>query len=82
MFFYRGFAELNLSYDVGHIVAFHILVICQLDEGTPPEQDASFVDYQTKMVKTAKAITVTAQDMVNTVMFFSGAVLCRHCEKQ
>uniref|UniRef100_A0A8C4QNG4 Talin 2 n=1 Tax=Eptatretus burgeri TaxID=7764 RepID=A0A8C4QNG4_EPTBU len=36
----------------------------KLDEGTPPEQDASFVDYQTKMVKTAKAITVTAQDMV------------------
>uniref|UniRef100_UPI00358E49C6 talin-2-like n=1 Tax=Myxine glutinosa TaxID=7769 RepID=UPI00358E49C6 len=39
--------------------------INKLDEGTPPEQDASFVDYQTKMVKTAKAITVTAQDMVS-----------------
>lgn len=37
----------------------------QLDEGTSPEPEGSFVDYQTTMVKYSKAIAVTAQEMVN-----------------
>lgn len=37
----------------------------QLDEGTPPEPEGSFVDYQTSMVKYSKAIAVTAQEMVS-----------------
>ena len=36
----------------------------QLDEGTPPHTEGSFVDYQTTMVKYSKAIAVTAQEMV------------------
>uniref|UniRef100_A0A671WDN6 Talin 2a n=1 Tax=Sparus aurata TaxID=8175 RepID=A0A671WDN6_SPAAU len=36
----------------------------KLDEGTPPEPDGSFVDYQTSMVKHSKAIAVTAQEMI------------------
>lgn len=40
------------------------LVFVQLDEGTPPEPEGSFVDYQTSMVKYSKAIAVTAQEMV------------------
>lgn len=40
-------------------------VCLQLDEGTPPEPEGSFVDYQTSMVKYSKAIAVTAQDMVS-----------------
>ncbi|XP_041082285.1 talin-2 isoform X1 [Polyodon spathula] len=35
-----------------------------LDEGTPPEPEGSFVDYQTTMVKYSKAIAVTAQEMM------------------
>ncbi len=40
-------------------------VFPQLDEGTPPEPEGSFVDYQTSMVKHSKAIAVTAQEMVS-----------------
>lgn len=40
-------------------------VFLQLDEGTPPEPEGSFVDYQTSMVKYSKAIAVTAQEMVS-----------------
>lgn len=36
----------------------------QVDEGTPPEPEGSFVDYQTTMVKFSKAIAITAQEMV------------------
>lgn len=37
----------------------------QVDEGTPPEPEGSFVDYQTTMVKFSKAIAITAQEMVS-----------------
>uniref|UniRef100_A0A674DS26 Talin 2 n=1 Tax=Salmo trutta TaxID=8032 RepID=A0A674DS26_SALTR len=36
----------------------------KLDEGTPPEPEGSFVDYQTTMVKYSKAIAITTQEMV------------------
>uniref|UniRef100_A0A3P8QFC5 Talin 2b n=1 Tax=Astatotilapia calliptera TaxID=8154 RepID=A0A3P8QFC5_ASTCA len=36
----------------------------KLAEGTPPEPEGSFVDYQTTMVKFSKAIAITAQEMV------------------
>uniref|UniRef100_A0A8B9LGN2 Talin 2b n=1 Tax=Astyanax mexicanus TaxID=7994 RepID=A0A8B9LGN2_ASTMX len=36
----------------------------KMDEGTPPEPDGTFVDYQTTMVKFSKAIAITAQEMV------------------
>ncbi|XP_064421922.1 talin-2 [Latimeria chalumnae] len=36
----------------------------KLDEGTPPEPEGSYVDYQTTMVKYSKAIAVTAQEMM------------------
>ncbi|XP_078286201.1 talin-2 isoform X2 [Rhinoraja longicauda] len=36
----------------------------RLDDGTPPEPEGSFVDYQTTMVKYSKAIAVTAQEMM------------------
>uniref|UniRef100_A0A8C5GHJ6 Talin-2-like n=1 Tax=Gouania willdenowi TaxID=441366 RepID=A0A8C5GHJ6_GOUWI len=36
----------------------------KLDEGTPPEPEGSFVDYQTTMVKFSKAISIIAQEMV------------------
>uniref|UniRef100_A0AAV2L6Y2 Talin-2 n=1 Tax=Knipowitschia caucasica TaxID=637954 RepID=A0AAV2L6Y2_KNICA len=36
----------------------------RLDEGTPPEAEGSFVDYQTTMVKFSKAIAITAQEMM------------------
>uniref|UniRef100_A0A4W5Q2D4 Talin 2a n=1 Tax=Hucho hucho TaxID=62062 RepID=A0A4W5Q2D4_9TELE len=36
----------------------------KLDEGTSPEPEGSFVDYQTTMVKYSKAIAVTAQEMI------------------
>lgn len=38
--------------------------INQLDEGPVGEPEGTFVDYQTTMVKTAKAIAVTVQEMV------------------
>ncbi|GCC33394.1 hypothetical protein chiPu_0011863 [Chiloscyllium punctatum] len=37
----------------------------RLDEGTPPEPEGNFVDYQTTMVKYSKAIAVTAQEMMS-----------------
>ncbi|XP_070827817.1 talin-2 isoform X2 [Chaetodon trifascialis] len=36
----------------------------RVDEGTPPEPEGSFVDYQTTMVKFSKAIAITAQEMM------------------
>jgi hypothetical protein len=44
-----------------------MFVSSQLDEGTSPEPEGSFVDYQTTMVKYSKAIAVTAQEMVNKI---------------
>lgn len=41
-----------------------------MDEGTPPEPEGSFVDYQTTMVKFSKAIAITAQEMVSAVMYW------------
>lgn len=38
-----------------------------MDEGTPPEPEGSFVDYQTTMVKFSKAIAITAQEMVSAL---------------
>lgn len=38
----------------------------QLDEGPMGEPEGSFVDYQTTMVRTAKAIAVTVQEMVSS----------------
>lgn len=40
----------------------------QMDEGTPPEPEGSFVDYQTTMVKFSKAIAITSQEMVSAPM--------------
>lgn len=42
-----------------------------MDEGTPPEPEGSFVDYQTTMVKYSKAIAITAQEMVSALNFQS-----------
>lgn len=44
------------------------LISSQVDEGTPPEPEGSFVDYQTTMVKFSKAIAITAQEMVSALM--------------
>uniref|UniRef100_A0A671WD99 Talin 2a n=1 Tax=Sparus aurata TaxID=8175 RepID=A0A671WD99_SPAAU len=49
---------------VGGMVESIADAMAKLDEGTPPEPDGSFVDYQTSMVKHSKAIAVTAQEMI------------------
>ncbi|XP_067320811.1 talin-1 isoform X1 [Anolis sagrei] len=49
---------------VGGMVDSITQAINQLDEGPVGEPDGAFVDYQTTMVKTAKAIAVTVQEMV------------------
>ncbi|XP_036952509.1 talin-2a isoform X1 [Acanthopagrus latus] len=49
---------------VGGMVESIADAMAKLDEGTPPEPDGSFVDYQTSMVKYSKAIAVTAQEMM------------------
>ncbi|NWI14370.1 TLN1 protein, partial [Crypturellus soui] len=49
---------------VGSMVDSITQGINQLDEGPMGEPEGSFVDYQTTMVKTAKAIAVTVQEMV------------------
>uniref|UniRef100_A0A665VZY9 Talin 2b n=1 Tax=Echeneis naucrates TaxID=173247 RepID=A0A665VZY9_ECHNA len=49
---------------VGGMVESIAEAIGRLDEGTPPEPEGSFVDYQTTMVKFSKAIAITAQEMV------------------
>uniref|UniRef100_A0A7N6F817 Talin 2a n=1 Tax=Anabas testudineus TaxID=64144 RepID=A0A7N6F817_ANATE len=50
---------------VGGMVESIAEAMAKLDEGTPPEPEGSFVDYQTSMVKYSKGIAVTAQEMVN-----------------
>lgn len=42
-----------------------LVFLPQLDEGPMGEPEGSFVDYQTTMVRTAKAIAVTVQEMVS-----------------
>uniref|UniRef100_A0AAQ6A5D8 Talin 2a n=1 Tax=Amphiprion ocellaris TaxID=80972 RepID=A0AAQ6A5D8_AMPOC len=49
---------------VGGMVESIADAMAKLDEGTPPEPDGSFVDYQTSMVKYSKTIAVTAQEMM------------------
>uniref|UniRef100_A0A5F9CM20 Talin 1 n=1 Tax=Oryctolagus cuniculus TaxID=9986 RepID=A0A5F9CM20_RABIT len=49
---------------VGCMVDSITQAINQLDEGPMGEPEGSFVDYQTTMVRTAKAIAVTVQEMV------------------
>ncbi|KAG5839675.1 hypothetical protein ANANG_G00207450 [Anguilla anguilla] len=49
---------------VGGMVESIAEAMGRLDEGTPPEPEGSFVDYQTTMVKYSKAIAVTAQEMM------------------
>ncbi|XP_070599797.1 talin-1 isoform X5 [Erythrolamprus reginae] len=49
---------------VGGMVDSIRQAINQLDEGPMGEPEGTFVDYQTTMVKTAKAIAVTVQEMV------------------
>uniref|UniRef100_A0A665W016 Talin 2b n=1 Tax=Echeneis naucrates TaxID=173247 RepID=A0A665W016_ECHNA len=49
---------------VGGMVESIAEAIGRLDEGTPPEPEGSFVDYQTTMVKFSKAIAITAQEMM------------------
>ncbi|NXH13315.1 TLN1 protein, partial [Bucco capensis] len=49
---------------VGSMVDSITQAINQLDEGPMGEPEGTFVDYQTTMVKTAKAIAVTVQEMV------------------
>uniref|UniRef100_A0A8C2WH61 Talin 2 n=1 Tax=Cyclopterus lumpus TaxID=8103 RepID=A0A8C2WH61_CYCLU len=49
---------------VGGMVESIAEAMGRLDEGTPPEPEGSFVDYQTTMVKCSKAIAITAQEMM------------------
>ncbi|KAL6113319.1 tln2 [Pungitius sinensis] len=49
---------------VGGMVESIAEAMARLDEGTPPEPEGSFVDYQTSMVKHSKAIAVSAQEMM------------------
>uniref|UniRef100_A0A665TWS5 Talin-2-like n=1 Tax=Echeneis naucrates TaxID=173247 RepID=A0A665TWS5_ECHNA len=49
---------------VGGMVESIAEAMAKLDEGTPPEPEGSFVDYQTSMVKYSKGIAVTAQEMI------------------
>lgn len=46
-----------------------LISLFQVDEGTPPEPEGSFVDYQTTMVKFSKAIAITAQEMVSALTY-------------
>ncbi|XP_056907751.1 talin-2 isoform X1 [Takifugu flavidus] len=49
---------------VGGMVESIAEAMGRVDEGTPPEPEGSFVDYQTTMVKFSKAIAITAQEMM------------------
>ncbi|MGH0179282.1 UNVERIFIED_CONTAM: hypothetical protein FKN15_001239 [Acipenser sinensis] len=49
---------------VGGMVDSITQAINKIDEGPDGEPEGTFVDYQTTMVKTAKAIAVTVQEMV------------------
>uniref|UniRef100_A0A670KCZ0 Talin 2 n=1 Tax=Podarcis muralis TaxID=64176 RepID=A0A670KCZ0_PODMU len=49
---------------VGNMVDSIAEAMSKLDEGTPPEPNGTYVDYQTTVVKYSKAIAVTAQEMM------------------
>uniref|UniRef100_G3P935 Talin 2 n=1 Tax=Gasterosteus aculeatus aculeatus TaxID=481459 RepID=G3P935_GASAC len=49
---------------VGGMVESIAEAMGRLEEGTPPEPEGTFVDYQTTMVKFSKAIAITAQEMM------------------
>ncbi|XP_035378348.1 talin-2 isoform X1 [Electrophorus electricus] len=49
---------------VGGMVESIAEAMGRMDEGTPPEPEGTFVDYQTTMVKFSKAIAITAQEMM------------------
>uniref|UniRef100_A0A670KCS5 Talin 2 n=1 Tax=Podarcis muralis TaxID=64176 RepID=A0A670KCS5_PODMU len=49
---------------VGNMVDSIAEAMSKLDEGTPPEPNGTYVDYQTTVVKYSKAIAVTAQEMI------------------
>lgn len=51
---------------VGGMVNSISQAINKMEDGPGVEPEGSFVDYQTTMVKTAKAIAVTVQEMVRT----------------
>lgn len=56
----------EISAEIDLVYLFIYLIFSQMDEGTPPEPDGTFVDYQTTMVKFSKAIAITAQEMVSS----------------
>lgn len=58
-------ADFGLSVAVVLTVFLFARPLPQLDEGPMGEPEGSFVDYQTTMVRTAKAIAVTVQEMVS-----------------
>lgn len=49
----------------------NVLFVLQLAEGTPPEPQGAFVEYQTTMVKYSKAIAVSTQEMVSVTPFIT-----------
>ncbi|XP_031420336.1 talin-2 isoform X2 [Clupea harengus] len=49
---------------VGGMVESIAEAMGRLGEGTPPEPEGTFVDYQTTMVKYSKGIAITAQEMM------------------
>lgn len=51
---------------VGGMVNSITQAINKMEDGPSFEPEGTFVDYQTTMVKTAKAIAVTVQEMVKT----------------
>uniref|UniRef100_A0AAQ4S7L3 Talin 2 n=1 Tax=Gasterosteus aculeatus aculeatus TaxID=481459 RepID=A0AAQ4S7L3_GASAC len=55
---------MNEAASEGGMVGGMVESIAELEEGTPPEPEGTFVDYQTTMVKFSKAIAITAQEMM------------------
>lgn len=73
--------EPNKDKPIGPLVPlqFWLFGSFQLDEGTPPEPEGSFVDYQTSMVKYSKAIAVTAQEMVSQLILWHARYFVMNC---
>lgn len=57
---------------VGGMVNSITQAINKMEDGPAFEPEGTFVDYQTTMVKTAKAIAVTVQEMVKTAKLTLG----------
>lgn len=57
---------------VGGMVDSITKAMNKMEDGPADEPEGAFVDYQTTMVKTAKAIAVTVQEMVRD--FFCGCL--------